>query len=468
MAYNRVVAPVMIGALFVSACGTPPVTPVREEVRRTVVSVSADLSGVKHSDTSDVGARGSEEGASKGALAGANAAARGASSSLLGALIILPFAAAIGSATGASNAKSPEEVDAARAGLRAAIQDTDFSELLRRRLSAAKAVGGVEIASVSSGSGTAGTAAGNASHLLTLEYSLGIKRNGVVVPDVGVYVLVKGQLLSGDRKQVLHTNVWGYCGEQRSFIDMSQNNGAPFRTEMEKAAEVLGEAILFDLFNSNASRSISQAPICMDYSNVLTTFGTSVEPPLSAVSANARPAAGAIPAPPRAEPAVAASVPAATPVTPVATVSANARPVASDIPPPPRVEPAVATSAPPAALPSPAALQWPDGVWRGAYNCQANSFAPSLSLAVDMTVRGGNARIEQDNANNIVLNIRNGVATFTRTSENANGRQLIGTIEAPVNGNSISYTGMEKMLGSLGGSTAASAFFHCTVALTRS
>lgn len=275
----RLVAPIVVGALLVSGCATPPVTPVREEVRLTIKSISADVSGGKHSDTSDLGARGAEEGASKGALQGASVGAN--SGSLLGILIGVPLGAAIGSSTGAANARSPAEVDEARANLRTAIQDTDFGEMLRSRLTSARTKGSVEILKVSSGSGTAAQTEG-ASHLLTFEYSLGFLRRGLVVPDVGVALIVKGQLLSSDRKQVLHTNTWGYCGELRNFIEMSQEKAAIFRVEMERAAATLSDAIWYDLFTNKESRSIARPPLCMNYIDVPSLSGRSVEPPAAA------------------------------------------------------------------------------------------------------------------------------------------------------------------------------------------
>jgi hypothetical protein len=99
MVVARVFAVASVVCAFLSACAEPPVKPVPEATLRTITSISGDVSGVKNSDTSKIGARGSDEGARRGANQGA--AATIGSGTLLG-LLIAPVGAAIGGAKGAA------------------------------------------------------------------------------------------------------------------------------------------------------------------------------------------------------------------------------------------------------------------------------------------------------------------------------------------------------------------------------
>ena len=63
----------MVTAAWMSAgCAQAPVHPMAEAARRSVTSISGDVSGLKHADTSRLGARGSAEGAQLGAQQGAS------------------------------------------------------------------------------------------------------------------------------------------------------------------------------------------------------------------------------------------------------------------------------------------------------------------------------------------------------------------------------------------------------------
>ena len=57
---------------LLSGCAQAPVSPIPEPTRRSVTSISGDVSGLKHADTSRLGARGSAEGAQLGAQQGAS------------------------------------------------------------------------------------------------------------------------------------------------------------------------------------------------------------------------------------------------------------------------------------------------------------------------------------------------------------------------------------------------------------
>ena len=160
-------------AALTAGCADPPVKPIPEGARRSVTSVAADVSGVKISDTSTVGARGSEEGSRLGALQGAATVLGNSGGSLLG-LLLTPVGAAVGSAKGAAEAQSVQVVDETRSNLRLALQETDFTELLRQRLAGSRA-GTVTFTTVTAGPASAATAAGApVSHVIALEYRVGI------------------------------------------------------------------------------------------------------------------------------------------------------------------------------------------------------------------------------------------------------------------------------------------------------
>jgi hypothetical protein len=252
-------------ALLVAACAEPPVKPIPEAAKASVTAVSADVSGIKNSDTSDIGARGSDEGARRGAAQGV--AAVTGSGTLLG-LLLSPVAAAAGGAKGAADAQSESVVDDSRSNLRVALQETDFTELLRARL-ATSAAGGIQITDVKSGAGTASIAAMNGapvSHVMALEYRLGIFHPRHVNPKIGVLVLVTAQFQSADRKQLVHKATWTYCGERFDFVEMASDNAARLRAQIDTAAAVLAEAIPYDLFANKESRPL--VGFCMDYNDL--------------------------------------------------------------------------------------------------------------------------------------------------------------------------------------------------------
>lgn len=291
------VAAVSIVALFVAGCVEPPVKPIPEASRRGVTAVSADVSGIKHSDTSTLGARGSDEGGRLGAMQGAAAVLRNSGGSLL-VMLMAPIGAAAGGAKGASEARTPEIVDQARSDLRLAVQETDFTEMLRQRLAATKTGGDVQF-TVTAGASSAPTVTGAGvpvSHVIALEYQLAILREYLVNPLIGIYVAVTAQVQSADRKQLVHTATWTYCGPRFDFVQMSANGAAAIRAQMEEAAVVLAAAIPHDLYVSKEPRKFKvqeagngRLVACMDYSDLPIARGTpipvdNVAPPPAAVS----------------------------------------------------------------------------------------------------------------------------------------------------------------------------------------
>jgi hypothetical protein len=264
-------------AALTAACAEPPVKPIPDAARRSVTAVSADLSGVKSSDTSRLGARGSDEGGRLGAAQGA-AVMLGSGGGLLG-LVLAPAAAAVGGAKGATEAQSAEVVDETRANLRLALQETDFTELLKQRLATSKAAGDIEFSTVTSGAASAPlvTSAGApVGHVIALEYRLTLYSEHFVNPKVGVYLNVTAQVQSPDRKQLLHTATWSYCGDRYDFVQMGANNGAAFRAQINEAAAVLGEAIPYDLYVSRQPRPVGATQLgaikvlvlCMDFKDL--------------------------------------------------------------------------------------------------------------------------------------------------------------------------------------------------------
>lgn len=270
MVAARVFAIASVVCVFVSACAEPPVKPIPDATLRTITSISGDISGIKSSDTSNIGARGSDEGARRGAAQGAATMASG--SSLLG-LLLMPVGAAVGGAKGAAEAQSETVVDDTRTDLRLAMQDTDFGEDLRARLAASKVAGNIVVSSMTAGASTAAaqqTAAaatsGAPSHIIALEYRLAIFHQAHVNPKIALVAIVTAQVQSPDRKQMLHKATWTYCGEPYDFVQMAANQAALLRGQINTAAAVLAEAIPYDLFVSKQPRPLKG--YCMDFTDL--------------------------------------------------------------------------------------------------------------------------------------------------------------------------------------------------------
>jgi hypothetical protein len=328
---------VFAGAAFIlaaltAACSEPPVKPIPDAARKSVTAVSADIQGVRTSDTSTLGARGSDEGGRLGSLQGAATVLGNSNGSLLG-LVLAPIGAAVGAAKGASEARSPEIVDEARTNLRLALQETDFTELLKQRLAASRS-GTVTFTTVTAGAASAPAVTGAGApvgHVIALEYRMDLVREHLVNPAVGVYLQVSAQVQSPDRRQMVHTATWHYCGPRADFVQMGANNGAGLRAQIAQAAAVLGEAIPYDLYVSRQPRSLKAQQLgsikmfvgCMDFSDLPSRTGqvpVILEPPIPLAPA----ATSSAPAPTAVTAAAPAAVPAGAPALTATPVAATA------------------------------------------------------------------------------------------------------------------------------------------------
>ena len=273
MRTGRLVATAAAVALSASACAPAPVNPMPEPVRRNVTSISGDVSGLKHSDTSRLGARGSAEGAQLGAQQGAALLPGGGG--IIG-LAVIGVGAIVGGVKGANEAQSELLVDQTRVFLRTAIDETDFTELLRTRLAASKAAGDIEIANVTSEAAPLPSVANAATvpdHFLTIEYRLGLQREDLVNPKVGILVLVRARVRD-NRQQQIHQATWAYCGARYHFVQMAANNAAALRAQIDQAAAVLAEAIPYDLYVSKQPRHLLMNSTCMDFRDLPSGRGT--------------------------------------------------------------------------------------------------------------------------------------------------------------------------------------------------
>jgi hypothetical protein len=271
-------------AALTAACVEPPVKPIPDAARQSIAAVSADVSGSKESDTSKLGARGSDEGARLGALQGAATVLSNSGNSGLLGIILAPVGAAVGGAKGASEARAVDVVDETRGNLRVAIQETDFTELLRQRLATSQAAGRVDFSTVTTNPSTAPLTTGAGlpvGHVIAIEYRLQVYSAHLVNPEIGVYVRVTAQVQSPDRKQLVHTATWTYCGDRYDFVQMAANNAAAFKGQINQAAAVLGEAIPYDLYVSREPRRLQASQLgavrvvvgCMDFSNLPSRTG---------------------------------------------------------------------------------------------------------------------------------------------------------------------------------------------------
>ena len=105
-------------------------------------------------------------------------------------------------------------------------------------------------------------------HFLTIEYRLGLQREHLVNPKVGIIVLVRAKVRDANRQQQLHQATWAYCGERYHFVQMAANNGAALRAQIDQAAAVLAEAIPYDLYVSKQPRHLLFNSTCMDFSDL--------------------------------------------------------------------------------------------------------------------------------------------------------------------------------------------------------
>src|ERR1043166_1797369 len=107
MSSRRAVAAV-VGLLMAAGCAPAPVVPIPDAARRNVTSIGGDVSGLKHADTSRLGARGSSEGAQLGAQQGATILPGGGG--ILG-LAVMGVGAIVGGVKGANAAQREDVVE---------------------------------------------------------------------------------------------------------------------------------------------------------------------------------------------------------------------------------------------------------------------------------------------------------------------------------------------------------------------
>ncbi len=261
-------------ALLASACAPAPVAPIPEPARRGVATVAGDVTGLKQSDTSTLGARGSAEGAQLGAQQGASLLPGGGG--IIG-LAVMGVGAVLGGIKGANEAQREDVVDQTRVFLRTALEETDFTELLRARLAASKAAGDVRIVNMTSEAvplPAVAEAATAPDQYLAIEYRLALQREHLVNPKVGIIVLVRAQVRDPNRQQLVHQATWAWCGERYHFVQMAANNAAALRYQIDRAAAVLAEAIPYDLYVSKQPRPLQTThPSCMDFSDLPSGIG---------------------------------------------------------------------------------------------------------------------------------------------------------------------------------------------------
>jgi hypothetical protein len=266
--------------LSLAACAETPVTPIPDATRRNVAAISGDVQGLKNSDTSKLGARGSGEGAQLGAMQGA-AYLQGAGG-LIG-LAAMGVGAIVGSVKGASEAQAADVVDQTRGQLRRAIDDTDFTEILRARLAQSKSAGDIEIINMTSQAVPLESVANSArspDHYLAIEYWMGVHRHNLVNPEIGVLVVVRARVRDPNRNQQIHQAIWAWCGEPHHFVQMATNDAAGVRVQIDQAAAVLAEAIPYDLYVSRKPRPLrSTRPPCMDFSDLPSVVARTVRRP---------------------------------------------------------------------------------------------------------------------------------------------------------------------------------------------
>ena len=145
--------------------------------------------------------------------------------------------AIVGGVKGANEAQREDVVDQTRVFLRTAIEGTDFTELLRARLAASKAAGDVEIVNMTSEASPLVAEASRQAgpdHFLAIEYRLGLQREHLVNPEVGIIVLVRAQVRDPDVKQLVHQATWAYCGQRYHFVQMAANNAAALRAQIDR------------------------------------------------------------------------------------------------------------------------------------------------------------------------------------------------------------------------------------------
>ncbi len=73
--------------------------------------------------------------------------------------------------------------------------------------------------------------------------------------------------------QQVHQAIWAYCGARYHFVQMAANNGAALRAQIDVAATVLAEAILYDLYVSKRPRHLLFNSACMDFSDLPSGIG---------------------------------------------------------------------------------------------------------------------------------------------------------------------------------------------------
>jgi hypothetical protein len=224
------------------------------------------------------------EGAGEGALRGAgdgamiglaplSLAEAGPIGLLIGAalcVVTVPLGVIVGTTVGAASAHSPEEVAAAEEAMRRALDDTDLVTALTSRiaetgnfrtLTAFVACDAVD--PQASCPPLPPAAIGLVVELQQLHVSFltpGKPGSARWSPDFTPFVVATAVVLTEPERRELFRGSWRYRGRLVDYFDMADAGAERFATELARAIEALGDAIVADAFVGPA-KTLSSRPL---------------------------------------------------------------------------------------------------------------------------------------------------------------------------------------------------------------
>lgn len=104
------------------------------------------------------------------------------------------------------------------------------------RLASSKAAGDVEIINVTSQATPLAAVPDGArepDHLFLIEYRLGLQREHLVSPKVGIIVLAQAKVRDPKSNRQVHQSTRAYCGERYHFVQMAADDGAALRAQID-------------------------------------------------------------------------------------------------------------------------------------------------------------------------------------------------------------------------------------------
>lgn len=253
----------------------PPPPDVRANLTDIAVIASAGAAAPSLPDSPVKGAgQGAAVGAGQGAvgsLAGglqAGAATRdplGAIFMTALGVVLAPPAAVIGGVVGASRAHPADEVTAAERNFRQTLAEIELLETLHDEVTdALRKRTSLRVFDIPASNITDYSVLSDKKVDTILEIAVTrfeFEVDGRISPDITIHLVTEARLVSAVDRQEVYRRVWAFASQNHNYFELSDNNAALLRSEIETAVQLMAQKMVYDIFVSTTPEEVIATPI---------------------------------------------------------------------------------------------------------------------------------------------------------------------------------------------------------------